>query len=133
MIKLPCLNNKHPLFYIVQPLLLALIYFLAGELSFSLKVSHHIITLVVFTSKGIALAAVILLGIRIIPGIFIGQLLLGLNNNLNLEIAVAIAIINSLEGLIALVLFHILHLREQLTRVRDIRNLFLLIFLVLQP
>jgi PAS domain S-box-containing protein len=133
MIKSTCLNNKNPLFYIAQALLLAIIYFVAGELSFSLKVSHHVITLIVFTAEGFALAAVILLGIRIVPGIFIGQLLLGLNNNLSLEIAVAIAIINSLEAIMASVLFHTLHLRQQLTRVRDIRNLLLLIFLVLQP
>lgn len=133
MIKIAGLNNKNLLFYIAQALLLAIIYFVAGELSFSLTVSHSIITLIVFTAEGFALAAVILLGLRIIPGIFIGQLLLGLNNNLSLEIAVAIAIINSLEAIIASVLFHTFHLRQQLTRVRDIRNLLLLIFLILQP
>ncbi len=133
MIKAACLNNKKPLLYITQALLLAIIYFIAGELSFSLQVSHHIITLIVFTAEGFALAAVILFGVRIVPGIFIGQLLLGLNNNLSLEIAVAIAIINSLEAIIASVLFHTFDLRQQLTRVRDIRNLLILIFLVLQP
>ena len=133
MIKTICLNNKNPLFYVAQSLLLAIIYFVAGELSFSLKVSHSIFTLVVFTAEGFALAAVILLGIRIVPGIFIGQFFLGLNHNLSLEIAIAIAIINSIEAIIASILFHTFHLRQQLTRVRDIRNLLLLIFLVLQP
>ncbi len=133
MINIACLNNKKPWLYITQVLLLVLIYFIAGELSFSFQVAHTIVTPIVFTAEGFALAAVILLGIRVVPGIFIGQLLLGLHNNLSPEIAIAIALINSLEAIIASVLFHTFHLRQSLERVRDVRNLLLLIFLVLQP
>ena len=121
------------LLYIAQILLLAACYFVAGEASFSLSVSHHIVTLVVFAAEGFALAAVILVGFRIVPGIFLGQLLLALNNNLTIELAIGISIINSLEAVIGAFLFQYFRLEPELKRLRDVSSLLLLILLVLQP
>lgn len=118
---------------LAQILLLAACYFLAGEASFSLSVSHNIVTLVVFAAEGFALAGVILAGLRVVPGVFLGQLLLALNNDLSLATAVGISVINSLEAVIGCLLFRHFKLQADLSRMRDASSLLLLIFLVLQP
>ncbi|MDQ7091369.1 MAG: PAS domain S-box protein [Methylococcales bacterium] len=117
---------------IVQVLLLAIIYFIAGELSFAFAIPHQSFTLIIFIAGGFALAAVILVGIRIIPGIFIGQLCLGLTHNIAPEVALGIAIISSLEAIMASV-FNRLYFSQRLKQVKDIRNLWVFIFFILQP
>ncbi len=114
-------------------MMLAAVYFAAGKASFNVSVSHDIVTLVVFAAEGFALAAVILLGWQMWPGVFLGQLTLALSNGLGPELALGIAAINSLEAVVAAGLFSKLKLHTSLDRLRDALILVLLIFLVLQP
>ncbi len=114
-------------------LIVALLYFISGKASFFFSVSHSIVTLVVFTAEGWALAAIILWGAGIWPGIFLGQLLLALNNDLPLILALGISTVNSVEAIIGLKLFKGFHLNPNLASMRDISGLQILIFLGLQP
>ncbi|MDD1606304.1 MAG: PAS domain-containing protein, partial [Methylococcaceae bacterium] len=118
---------------VLQILLLAGLYFVAGQASFSLSVAHNIVTLVVFTAEGFALAAVILLGTRLWMGVFLGQLVLALYNGLAWQLALGVSIINSLEAVIGAILFHRFALQPSLLTLRDVLGLLLLIFLILQP
>ncbi|NOQ36160.1 MAG: PAS domain S-box protein, partial [Methylococcaceae bacterium] len=126
-------NIQNPWIYTAQVLLLAACYFISGEASFSLTVSHSIVTLVVFAAEGFALAAVILFGSKIALGIFLGQLLLALNNGLAWELALGISVINSLEAILGGILFRYFRLNARLESMFDISTLLVLIFLVLQP
>lgn len=114
-------------------LLLAALYYCSGQLSFSVAVSHSVVTLVVFAAEGFALAAILLGGYRMWPGIFLGQLVLALHNGLDLPASAAISAINSLEAVLGLWLFRHLQLKSSLQRPRDLAGLLLLIFGVLQP
>ncbi len=126
-------TTKSLLFFTAQVLLLAGLYFVAGLASFSLAVSHAVVTLVVFTAEGFALAAVILWGRQLWLGVFFGQLLLALYSGLTWYTALGISAINSLEAVIGAILFHRLGLQPAFTRMRDVLGLLLLIFFVLQP
>lgn len=112
---------------------LALCYFLAGEASFMVSVSHGIVTLVVFAAEGFSLAFVLLYGPRMLAGVFAGQLALALYNDLALGAALGVSAINSAEALLALYLFRHTDIRIELDRLPDIVKLVLLIFLLLQP
>jgi signal transduction histidine kinase len=114
-------------------LLLAGLYYLSGQLSFAVSVSHSVVTLVVFAAEGFALAALLLWGPRLWLGVLLGQLLLALSNGLDWPPSLAIALINSLEALLGVWLFRRLQLNTSLRRVRDVLGLLGLIFLVLQP
>ena len=127
------LKTLSPWLYLLQVLLLASGYFIAGQASFSLSVTHNIVTLVVFAPEGFALAAVILLGKRLWLGVFLGQLLLALYNHLSVELALDIACINSFEAVLGGLLFKRFALNSHLSRLRDVLGLWLLIFGVLQP
>ena len=61
---------------------LALAYFVAGKLGLLLAVPPGYAT-AVFPSSGIALAAVILLGFRVWPGVFLGSFMLNLSVSIN--------------------------------------------------
>ena len=79
----------------MQLLLSAALHWASGELGVSLSVSRRIGTVVAFAAEGIALAATILFGPRLWPGIFLGQLLLALGNGLAWPLAAVIAAISS--------------------------------------
>lgn len=121
------------LLYTAQVLLLAGLYFASGQASFSLAVSHTIVTLVIFAAEGFALAAVILWGKNLWLGVFLGQLTLALYNGLAWNMALGISAINSLEAVIGAILFHRFGLQSRFTRIRDVSGLLILIFFVLQP
>ncbi len=119
--------------YLIQVLLLAFCYFVAGQASFSLSVAHNIVTLVIFCAEGFALAAVILFGKRLWLGIFLGQFLLAVCNGLSHPLAIGIATINSCEAIIGWYLFRHFALQTSFNTMRDIIGLIGLIFLILQP
>ncbi len=116
-----------------QSLLLAVLYYAAGQLSFMLSVSNQIVSMSVFTAEGFSLAAMILCGARLWPGVFLGQIALAIANGLTVDVAISIALINSFEAILAAKLFRYFKLDPQLTRLRSIFGLFALVFLVLQP
>jgi len=119
--------------YPVQVLVLALLYFIAGQASFSIAVSHGIVAPVVFAAEGFALAGTILFGARLWPGVFLGQLVLAVSNGLAWELALGISTSNCLEAVIGGMLFRHFKLHPALDRMRDLAGLLALIILVLQP
>jgi diguanylate cyclase (GGDEF)-like protein len=119
--------------YLLKVFVLAILYFLIGKASFAVSQPHSIVTVVIFASEGIALAAVLIFGSKIWPGIFIGQLCLALSQDLALTPSLIISAINSLEAIIAFHLFNHFKLNTSLSSLRDVVGLFLLITFILQP
>ncbi|MDE2389452.1 MAG: PAS domain S-box protein, partial [Betaproteobacteria bacterium] len=119
--------------YIFQLLVLAILYFVLGHISFLISVSHFIVTPIFFVAEGIALAAAILLGRKVWPGIFLGQLALALSNGLEFLPALTISAINSIEAVIAATVFKRWKLDPMLNSVHDLSRLVAMIFLILQP
>jgi PAS domain S-box-containing protein len=117
----------------IQLLVLAVLYFAFGHISFLISVSHFIVTPVFFVAEGIALAAAILLGRKIWPGIFLGQLALAFSSGLEFLPALAISTINSIEAVIAATVFKRWKLDPALNSVHDFSRLVAMIFLILQP
>lgn len=114
-------------------LLTAIAYFASGQLSFSASVSNQIVTPVFFAAEGFALAAVLLFGPWMAIGVFVGQLVLALSNNLAVTPALLISAINSSEALLGYYLFKAFKLDVRLQSAKDLGGLLALIFLVLQP
>ncbi|GEM_PF-4815388 len=118
---------------LLQNTLLALLYFITGKISFALFQQDAIVTITIFIPEGIALAAVLLYGYRIVPGIFFGQLLLALTSGLPPFPALGIAAVNAFEAAIAYALFNRFKLDKTLSHFHDLIGLLLLIALILQP
>jgi PAS domain S-box-containing protein len=119
--------------YIFQLLALAVLYFTFGHISFLITVSHFIITPVFFVAEGIALAAIILFGRRVWPGILLGQLALALSTGLEFLPSLAISAINSIEAVIGATLFRRWKLDSALNSIHDFSRMVVMIFLILQP
>lgn len=119
--------------YTLPSLVLALLYFISGEVNFKLLSGDSIINIGLFMPEGIALAFVLFFGKRVLSGIFIGQLLLAYNNAIPLFPALEISAINTFEAYIALILFKKFHLSYLLKTIRDVVGLVLIIVFILQP
>src|SRR5256714_11874477 len=78
---------------------LTLLYFLVGKLSLKLAFLHASAS-PVWPPAGIALAALLLFGIRLWPAIFIGALLVNLTTAGNIFTSLGIATGNTLEAVI---------------------------------
>ncbi|WP_188110008.1 ATP-binding protein [Sulfurimonas hydrogeniphila] len=113
--------------------LLAFLYYASGTLSLSLLSGNSIINVGLFAAEGIALAFALYFGKKVLPGIFLGQFFLALGNEISFAVSLSIALINTAEAYLAVVLFKKFHLRVSLEKFRDIFGLVLLIFFVLQP
>jgi PAS domain S-box-containing protein len=116
-----------------RALALAALYFVFGHASFLVQVDDVLVTPVLFVPEGIALAMVLRFGAALWPGVFAGQLVLALSRGLAPGPSAAIAVINSLEAVLAVWLFRRLKLDAGLPRARDLTGLLLLIFFILQP
>src|SRR5690349_11302502 len=81
-------------------LLVAIVYFLGAELGLSLATLHENVT-PVWPPTGIAIAALLIFGSRVWPGVFIGALSANLLTSIPVASAVGIATGNTLEALIA--------------------------------
>src|SRR5213075_2194278 len=79
--------------------LLTLVYFIAGKFGLMLA-SLHASASPVWPPAGIALAAILLLGYRVWPAIFVGAFLVNLTTAGNLATSLAIAGGNTLEALV---------------------------------
>ena len=82
----------------VLVVLLALIYFAAGKLGLTLAFVNPSTT-AVWPPTGIALAACLLLGYRVWPGILLGAFLVNVTTLGSIPTSIAIAVGNTLEGL----------------------------------
>src|SRR5215213_6310834 len=81
-------------------LVVAVVYFVGAELGLSLASLHENVT-PVWPPTGIAIAALLIFGRRVWPGVFVGALAANLPTSLPAGFAVAIAIGNTLEALVA--------------------------------
>src|SRR2546422_2548917 len=78
---------------------LAAVYFAAGKFGLSLALVNTSTT-AVWPPTGIALAALLLLGLRVWPGIAIGAFLVNLTTTADLPSSVGIAVGNTLEAIV---------------------------------
>ena len=122
-------KNKN---YWLHILAITLIYFTFGKISFHIQQHYQIVTIVIFAAEGFALAAAIIYRTHILPGIFLGQFLLGFSC-MELLPSLGLASVNTLEAFIAIVLFQKLNLNKTLPKTKDIFGLIMLIVLILQP
>ena len=107
---------------IVSILVLAALYFFAARLGLSLASVHTNVS-PVWPPTGLAIAAVLLLGYRVWPGILIGALLANLLTPVPVGVAVAIAVGNTLEALTAGLLLRSINFHNSLDRARDVLKL----------
>ncbi len=114
-------------------LLIAILYFIGGKISFYLSLENSIITLSIFFAEGIALASVLLFGKKVLVGIFLGQLILALSSDLNTFASIFIATINTLEALMAINIFKFFDFDNNFNKIKDLYILFLVIMFILQP
>ncbi len=99
--------------------LLAAVYFAAGRIGLLLPITHHHVTLL-WAPTGIALAAVLLVGLRAAPGIFLGAFLVNFTVGSSLSGALGIATGNTLEAVVAAWLLQRSGFRRSLERTRDV-------------
>ena len=114
-------------------ILLAFLYFFSGKLSIDLLYNNKIITLGMFAAEGIALGFALYFGKKVWIGIFIGQFFLALSNNMTLYTSLTVSAINSIEAIIAVIIFNKYKLSKELKTFRDIIGLSFMILFILQP
>ena len=126
--KLPVITLPKPLWpgsslsggwYLITLLLLAGAYFVAAEVGLSLASVHTNVS-PVWPPTGIAIAAVLLLGYRVWPGILLGALLANFFTPVPIAASGAIAIGNTVEALTAGWLLRSVSFHSSLDRARDV-------------
>jgi PAS domain S-box-containing protein len=111
------------LFVFFQIFILTILYFCAAKLGLSLSFQAEQVT-VVWPPTGIALAAILLFGFRIWPGILLGAFLTNITANETLLVATGIAIGNTLEAIIgAALLKYFTNFSNKLNHVKDVIGL----------
>jgi integral membrane sensor domain MASE1 len=98
---------------------LAALYVAGARLGLALSFSHEHVTSV-WPPTGIAVAALMIFGFRVWPGIFIGALVANLLDGAPLPVAAGIAVGNTLAPLAAAALMRRLRVRPSLERLRDV-------------
>jgi PAS domain S-box-containing protein len=102
---------------------LTAVYFLAGKLGLQLAFVHGSAT-AVWPPTGIALAALLLFGYRVWPGVLLGAFLVNLTTEGSVATSIAIAAGNTLEGLLGAYLVNrFAHGRNAFDRPQDIVKL----------
>ncbi len=113
-------------------ILLGFLYFITGVISLELLNGVHIVNLGIFAPEGIALGFALYFGKRVIPGIFLGQFLLAYLNGVDIFATLEISVANSLEALIAVMIFNHFKLNIKLEHLRDVLGIVLISVLILQ-
>src|SRR6266566_8107165 len=111
--------------YLVEILTLFAIYFSTARLGLSVDAVSRFATLV-WVPSGIAIAALLLFGYRLWPGILMGAFLVNLFNGAPLLVAVGIGIGNTLEALVGTYLLKRYGFSNALDHLRDVLVLVLL-------
>jgi len=111
--------------YLVEILTLFAIYFSTARLGLSVDAVSRFATLV-WVPSGIAIAALLLFGYRLWPGILMGAFLVNLFNGAPLLVAVGIGIGNTLEALVGTYLLKRNRFSHALDHLRDVLLLVLL-------
>jgi signal transduction histidine kinase/ActR/RegA family two-component response regulator len=118
--------TRRPVLFLSITLAVAAVYFGAGKVGLSLASLAEQITLV-WPPTGIALAAVLLFGYRVWPGIALGAFLVNVASQEPPLVAAGIALGNSLEALIGAVLLQrLISFRNTLERLKDALGLIIL-------
>jgi diguanylate cyclase (GGDEF)-like protein len=115
---------------LVGIILLALVYFIAGKFGLGLAIVNPSAS-AVWPPTGIALAALLLLGMDVWPGILLGAFLVNVTTSGSVPVALAIAAGNTLEGVLgAYLIDRYAHGRQAFLHVQDVfKFAFLTIFL----
>lgn len=103
----------------VEIALVTAAYFVGARLGLRLAFDNHNVTSV-WPPTGIAVAALVLLGRRVWPGIAVGALLANLTNHAGLVTSIGITIGNTLAPVVAAWLLELLGFRPALERIRDV-------------
>ena len=112
--------------YTVLIFIVAVVYVASARLGLSLAFVEEAVTLI-WPPTGIALAALLLLGYRMWPGIVLGAFVANLWSNGSVLFSVGTAIGNPLEALAGAYLLHrVIAFRTDLDRVKDVAGLVLL-------
>jgi diguanylate cyclase (GGDEF)-like protein len=111
-------------------LLMAFLYYATGIISASFLSQDTIAIVSAFIPEGVALAGVLIFGVRVLPGIFIGQLLLAQFEWGNILVSLGVALTNTFEAYIAYKLFYKFNLQKDLKTFRDNVGLLIVILLV---
>ena len=111
--------RRVPLPPIAQIPLLALVYFAAAKLGLSLAAVHSHVT-PVWPPTGIAIAALLIFGRRVWPGVFLGALATNVLTDIPAASAIGIAIGNTLEAVVAFWLLQRVRWRNSLDSVADV-------------
>jgi integral membrane sensor domain MASE1 len=114
-------------------IILALIYFVTGKLSFLIAVSFKSVTSAIFFPEGFALVFILLYGKKILPGVFLGQLVLGLVNGLNLLTSLGFSAGNCIELFVGSILLKKYGFQKENLTLKNYIFLVVLVALVLQP
>ena len=110
---------RRPVPLIARIILLAVVYFAAAKLGLSLAALHSNVT-PVWPPTGIAIAALLIFGRRVWPGVIIGALAVNLLTGIPAGSAIGIAIGNTLEAVIAVWLLQRVGWRNSLDSVADV-------------
>jgi integral membrane sensor domain MASE1 len=117
----------------VPMLLVGILYFVLGEISFILLSGNNIVNIGIFIPEGVALAFAIHFGTKVLPGIFFGQFILAYTNMSVFLPAFEIGLINTLEAALGIYMFNHFKLSKEFKTFRDILKFFIIIIFVLQP
>ena len=128
-------NMKQPNIFtnINIALAIALLYNITGLISATVLSQNSIVVVSAFIPEGIALASALIYGYRVLPGIFLGQLLLAQFEWSNSSASMLIATVNTLEAYIGYKLFYKFELNRELKHLKDLIGLVILSILILQP
>jgi PAS domain S-box-containing protein len=105
--------------YFFKIFVLFLIYFITATVGLKLDAVSGFATLV-WPPTGIALAALLLFGFRLWPGIFLGAFLVNFQTGAPLLVALGIGIGNTLEALVGVYLLRRVGFQNSLERLRDV-------------
>jgi PAS domain S-box-containing protein len=105
--------------YSMQVLVLAVVYLSAAKLGLAVPVAHGNAT-PIWAPTGISLAALLLYGYRLWPGVALGALVANATTDISLAAAAGIGTGNTLEALAGAYVLHRVAFRYSLDRVRDV-------------
>jgi len=129
----PTKVQRENIYVFLRIIVMALLYYGTGILSLMMLQKDNIITVSAFAPEGFALAAVLIYGRSILPGIFLGQFALALSLDFPITAILGISLVNTAEAAIAYWLFYRFKLNRHLSEVRDLLGLIVLIVFILQP
>ena len=112
---------------------LAFLYASIGHITIHFFSENHLVVPTIFIPEGIALAAAIYYGVRIIPGIFVGQFILLWLNHVAFIPTITISAINSTEAILAIVLVEKLKINPRFGKISDLIKFDGLVLLILSP